>query len=95
MLLLLGVALCVILRSGPGVYAETYLAGEAGLTVPQSLQNIRVTSGPNSGAKATADDLKNSVVLGASWGISLRGYRGSASSSRALGRRRTLSNNLG
>jgi outer membrane protein with beta-barrel domain len=67
-LLLLGVALFMILRSGPGVYAETYLAGEAGLTVPQSLQNIRVTSGPNSGAKATADDLKNSAVLGGKLG---------------------------
>ncbi len=67
-LLIVGGLLFVLLGGGAGVYAETYLAGEVGLTVPQSLQDIRVTSGAASGAKVTADDLKNSVILGGKLG---------------------------
>ena len=67
-LLIVGVLFSFLLEGASVVSAETYLAGEAGLTVPQSLENIRVTTGAASGATATADDLKNSVVLGGKLG---------------------------
>lgn len=82
--LLVGVLFFVVLGAGPVVRAETYLAGEVGLTVPQSLQNVQVTTGANAGATVTDDNLKNSAMVGGklgyvfdrvSWlGVELEGF---------------------
>ncbi len=67
-LLAVGILFSFLLEERSLLYAETYLAGEVGLTVPQSLENIRVTTGNFPGAKVTADDLKNSAMLGGKLG---------------------------
>jgi opacity protein-like surface antigen len=48
--------------------AETYLAGEMGLTVPQSLRHVEGTTGAAAGAKITDEDLNNSILLGGKLG---------------------------
>lgn len=48
--------------------AESYVAGEVGLTVPQSLHNVQQTTGADAGAKISDEDLKDSVMIGGKLG---------------------------
>jgi len=48
--------------------AESYVVGEVGLTVPQSLHNVRQTTGAEAGANITDEDLKDSVMIGGKLG---------------------------
>ena len=67
MMLFLCVSSMTVSWERPAV-AETYVAGEVGLTVPQSLHHVQATSGAASGAKITNETLKDSLILGGKLG---------------------------
>jgi opacity protein-like surface antigen len=53
---------------GPHVYAETYVAGQIGVTLPQSLNNGTVTQDGIGGLDISDQPLKNSAMVGAKLG---------------------------
>ena len=52
----------------PHAYAETYVAGQFGMTFPQALTNGDVTQHGIGGLGLSDQDLKNSLMLGAKFG---------------------------
>lgn len=57
-----------IMLFAPHVYAETYVAGQFGMTFPQALSNGDVTQHGFENLGVSEQDLKNSLMLGAKFG---------------------------
>ena len=57
-----------IVLFAPQAYAETYVAGQLGMTFPQSLSNGKVTQEPVGGLDLSEQPLKNSFMLGGKLG---------------------------
>ena len=65
---LLALLLPIVLFA-PQAYAETYVAGQLGMTFPQALKNGEVTQHGIGGLTISSDQpLKNSIMLGAKFG---------------------------
>lgn len=65
---------CLVLMHTPA-YAEPYIAGQLGISVPGSLSDIDVTSAGLSGVKFSDFDLQNSFLFGAKAGYFSRSVR--------------------
>jgi hypothetical protein len=64
---LLAVSICVVLAVGQA-HAESYIAAQIGLTLPQSLGDVNV-GGPGPGGVTSSDlEMKNSFLYGAKVG---------------------------
>ena len=57
-----------IVLFAPQAYAETYVAGQLGMTFPQSLSDGKVTQEPIGGLDLSEQPLKNSFMLGGKLG---------------------------
>ena len=60
--------LAPIVLFAPQAYAETYVAGQLGMTFPQSLSDGKVTQEPLGGLDLSEQPLKNSFMLGGKLG---------------------------